>query len=208
MLHFSGGVKMEFVEPIRDKKKIEDMKAILANDRFGDRNVLLFTLGINTAYRISDLRTLRLNDVLEVSRNKVIVKERLTMKEKKTGKNNSVFISKKLRKRIDEYTKDHFPEDLATKQFDRYLFPSQKGTDQPLDRVSLWRILSSAADRVGLTNIGTHSMRKTLCYFMYKNKTDLALIQDLLNHSSQRETLRYIGITQEDKDTAVSSLDL
>ncbi|MCU6218070.1 site-specific integrase, partial [Enterobacter bugandensis] len=30
----------------------------------------------------------------------------------------------------------------------------------------------------------------------------------LLNHSSQRETLRYIGITQEDKDTAVKSLDL
>lgn len=45
-------------------------------------------------------------------------------------------------------------------------------------------------------------------YFMYKNKTDLALIQHLLNHSGQRETLRYIGITQEDKDTTVQSLDL
>ncbi|MGG5333961.1 tyrosine-type recombinase/integrase [Enterococcus sp. AZ163] len=199
---------MEFVEPIRDKKKIDAMKVILADDRFGDRNVLLFTLGINTAYRISDLRTLKLEDVLEISRNKVIARERLAMKEKKTGKNNSVFISKKLRKRIEKYTQDHFPEELATRNFDRYLFPSQKGVDQPLARVSLWRILSNAADRVGLTNIGTHSMRKTFGYFMYKNKTDLTLIQDLLNHSSQRETLRYIGITQEEKDTAVRSLDL
>ncbi|MGG5319177.1 tyrosine-type recombinase/integrase [Enterococcus sp. AZ072] len=199
---------MEFVEPIRDKKKIDAMKVILADDRFGDRNVLLFTLGINTAYRISDLRTLKLEDVLEISRNKVIARERLAMKEKKTGKNNSVFISKKLRKRIEKYTLDHFPEELATRNFNRYLFPSQKGVDQPLSRVSLWRILSNAADRVGLTSIGTHSMRKTFGYFMYKNKTDLTLIQDLLNHSSQRETLRYIGITQEEKDTAVRSLDL
>ncbi|ECB9807554.1 site-specific integrase, partial [Listeria monocytogenes] len=34
------------------------------------------------------------------------------------------------------------------------------------------------------------------------------LIQVLLNHSSPRITLRYIGIEQEDKDQAVSSLGL
>lgn len=199
---------MEFVEPIRDKKKIDDMKAILAAGEFGDRNVLLFSIGINTAYRISDLRTLKLIDVLEISRNKVVAKERLAMKEKKTGKNNSVYISKKLRKQIEKYAEDHFPEEVVTKEFDRYLFPSRTGENKPLARESLWRIISTAGERVGLKNIGTHSMRKTFGYFMYKNRTDLALIQDLLNHSSQRETLRYIGITQEDKDTAVQSLDL
>ena len=200
--------KMEFVEPIRDRKKIEDMKVILAAGKFGDRNVLLFSLGINTAYRISDLRTLQLADVLEISRNKVIARERLAMKEKKTGKNNSVFISKKLRKRIEKYVEDHFSKEVAAKEFDHYLFPSRIGTDKPLERESLWRIISSAADRVGLKHVGTHSMRKTFGYFLYKDGTNLALIQDLLNHSSQRETLRYIGITQEDKDTAVKSLDL
>ncbi|RHH52959.1 hypothetical protein DW201_17110, partial [Enterococcus casseliflavus] len=45
-------------------------------------------------------------------------------------------------------------------------------------------------------------------YFLYKQGTKTEIIQSLLNHSSQRETLRYIGITQEDKDTAVKSLDL
>ncbi|MBD9866800.1 site-specific integrase, partial [Enterococcus faecalis] len=52
------------------------------------------------------------------------------------------------------------------------------------------------------------SMRKTFGYFLYKQGTKTEIIQSLLNHSSQRETLRYIGITQEDKDTAVKSLDL
>lgn len=199
---------MEFVEPIRDRKKIEDMKVILAAGEFGDRNVLLFSIGINTAYRISDLRTLKLVDVLETSRNKVIVRERLAMKEKKTQKNNSVFISKKLRKQIDQYVQQHFPGEVAAREFDCYLFPSRKGDNQPLDRVSLWRIISTAAERIGLTSIGPHSMRKTFGYFLYKDGINLALIQDLLNHSSQRETLRYIGITQEDRDTAVRSLDL
>lgn len=208
MLHSSGGRKMEFVEPIRDKKKIEDMKVILAAGDFGDRNVLLFSLGINTAYRISDLRTLQLADVLEISRNKVIVKERLAMKEKKTKKNNAVFISKKLRKQILDYVNQKFPVAIEARDFSWYLFPSRNGTNQPIDRVQLWRIISAAAERVGLKDVGTHSMRKTFGYFLYKNGTDLAIIQDLLNHSSQRETLRYIGITQEDKDTAVRSLDL
>lgn len=119
-----------------------------------------------------------------------------------------MIITKKLRKLIEKYVNKHFPEEVATKEFDHYLFPSRIGTDKPLARESLWRITSTAGDRVGLKNIGTHSMRKTFCYFMYKNGTKLALIQDLLNHSSQRETLRYIGLTQEDKDTAVKSLDL
>ena len=42
-----------------------------------------FSVGINTAYRISDLRQLKLSDVLEISRGRVIVKERLAMKEQK-----------------------------------------------------------------------------------------------------------------------------
>ena len=68
---------MKIVEPIRDKKQIDAMKAILSSGKFGQRNVLLFSIGINTAYRISDLRRLKLSDVLTVSRGKVISKDQL-----------------------------------------------------------------------------------------------------------------------------------
>lgn len=73
---------MKSVEPIRDKK-IDAMKAILASGKYGQRNLVLFSIGINMAYRISDLRQLKLSDVLEISRGRVIVKERLAMKEQK-----------------------------------------------------------------------------------------------------------------------------
>lgn len=130
------------------------------------------------------------------------------MKEQKTGKHNSIIISNKLRRSILEYTTDNFPEYMAANDFDHYLFPSRKGLDQPLSRQALWNVLSSAANSIGMKNIGSHSMRKTFGYFLYKNGTHIEIIQELLNHFSQRETLRYIGITQEDKDTAVMSLDL
>lgn len=103
---------MKTVEPIRDKKKIDAMKAILASGKYGQRNLVLFSIGINTAYRISDLRQLKLADVLEISRGRVVVKDRLAMKEQKTAKHNSVYISNKLRKTILEYVQQEFPEQL------------------------------------------------------------------------------------------------
>ncbi len=78
---------MEEVQPIKNLEKIALMKTILSQGEFGERNVLLFSIGINTAYRISDLLSLKLSDVLEIYRQKVRVKSRLKMTEQKTEKN-------------------------------------------------------------------------------------------------------------------------
>ena len=43
---------------------------------------------------------------------------------------------------------------------------------------------------------------------MYKRTGNLALVQKLLNHSSSGDTLRYIGIDQEDMDEAYLKLNL
>ncbi|WP_260447612.1 hypothetical protein [Listeria seeligeri] len=94
---------MEEVQPIKDLKKIALMKDILSRRDFGERNVLLFSIGINTAYLISDLWHLKLSDVLEIYRQKVRVKSRLKMKEQNTEKNNSVILTKKLQKDIWDY---------------------------------------------------------------------------------------------------------
>ncbi|MGX2946975.1 tyrosine-type recombinase/integrase [Enterococcus alishanensis] len=199
---------MKTVSPIRDKKKIEDMKKILLSTPYGERNLLIFSIGINTAYRISDLRQLKLSDVLEVSRGRIVVKDRLDMKEQKTSKQNSVFISNKLKKLILDFVQSEFPKEISDRDFDVFLFQSRNGQNQPLSRQSFWRIIHTAAETIHLKNIGPHSMRKTFGYFLYKQGTRIEIIQSLLNHSSQRETLRYIGITQEDKDIAVRSLEL
>ncbi|OJG74050.1 site-specific recombinase, phage integrase family [Enterococcus quebecensis] len=138
----------------------------------------------------------------------MIAKYRLEMKEQKTGMHNSIIISNKLRKLGMEYCNELFSYEVANRDFDYYLFPSQKGENEPMKRQTLWEILSNAAMSMGLKTIVSHSMRKTFVYFLYKNGTSIEIIQELLTPSSQRETLRYIGITQEDKVTVVISLDL
>ena len=106
--------------------------------------------------------------MLTVSRGRVILKERLEMKEKKTGKHNSIIISNKLRKLIMEYFQKVFPFGVPAYGLDHYLFPSQKNKGEPLQRQPLWEILINAEKSIGLKNIGSHSMRERFGYFFIK----------------------------------------
>ena len=56
---------MKAVEPIRDPKKIDAMKNYLKGKNI--RDYTLFTVGINVALRISDLR-FDLGDVLKITK--------------------------------------------------------------------------------------------------------------------------------------------
>ena len=66
---------MEFVEPIRDKRKIELVKVILKKNGF--RDYMLFLMGINSGLRISDILKLKVSDVRG--------KRYIEVKEQKTG---------------------------------------------------------------------------------------------------------------------------
>ena len=81
-----------------------------------------------------------------------------------------------------------------------YIFFSLHNPDNNLDRVEAWRMLKKAADKVGIENFGTHSMRKTLAWTIYKQTKDISLVMIMLNHNSPKTTLRYLGITQESID--------
>lgn len=189
---------MQTVQPIKDREKIEAMKKILRASSL--RNELLFVLGINTGLRISDLLELRIGDVIT----KKGVVDRLELQEKKTKKKRTIALNKKTCRLIARYLDTERP----AARYDEALFRSQKG-GKAISRQHAYEILNDAARTVGITErIGTHSCRKTFGYFAYKQGIDLAMIQKLLNHSSQAETLRYIGITQEQMDEVVLKLDL
>ena len=55
---------MNFVEPIRDRKKITQIKNMLIGAK-RYRDLLLFVVGINSALRISDLLALRIGDLVD-----------------------------------------------------------------------------------------------------------------------------------------------
>ncbi|MBE7713255.1 MAG: site-specific integrase [Cyanobacteria bacterium SIG26] len=181
---------MEFVEPIRDKNKIKQVKLILKNN--GLRDYLLFLMGINSGLRISDILKLRVKDVLN--------KEHIEIKEQKTGKYKKFPITKSFEKTLFEY--------IIEKNPNEWLFPSQKG-EKPISRVQAYRIISKACNKAGITTrIGTHTLRKTFGYHFYQEKKDIALLQSILNHSAPSVTLRYIGINQDIIDENLKDFQL
>lgn len=197
---------MKTVHPIKDEKKIKLMKLILKENEdknLGLRNLLLFTLGINTALRISDILPLTIDDVQD---EKNRLRPAITVKEIKTGKLKQFPLNDSITDVMKEYLalRGRSGLDSDTSPF---LFPSLK-TKKALTRVQAYRILNGAAREVGLEKIGTHTLRKTFGYHMYKRTGNLALVQKLLNHSSSGDTLRYIGIEQEDMDEAYLRLNL
>ena len=50
----------------------------------------------------------------------------------------------------------------------------------------------------GVEHVGNHTLRKTFGYWFYKATKDIAMLQEILNHSHPSVTLRYIGITEEE----------
>ena len=180
---------MNTVQPIRDKKTIEAMKRELLKS--GTRDYMLFMLGVNTGLRISDILKLKVSDVKN--------KSHITLTEDKTDKAKRIKING-LKQELDNY--------IDGLQADDYLFQSQKGDNKPITRIQAYRILNKAADKLKLDEVGTHTLRKTFGYHFYQKTKDVALLQELFNHSAPSVTLRYIGINQDIMDKAMDDFIL
>ena len=181
---------MKLVQPIRDREKLEEMKMQLL--KTGYKNYLLFVVGINTGLRIGDILELKVKDLKDQTHIKII--------EQKTNKIKRFLINSSLKIEIDKYIKLMSDEE--------YLFQSRKGENKPISRVQAYRILNSAAENVGLQEVGTHTLRKTFGYWHYKQNKDVALLQQIFNHSSPSVTLRYIGINEDIKDKSIENFYL
>lgn len=191
---------MEFVQPIRDKQQIAIMKKYLKGSNL--RDYCLFVLGINSGLRISDLLKLKINDVVSENRK---VKDRILIREIKTGKHKNFPMSTAAKKAINEYlnTRDY--------DLDEPLFLSQKKSDgsRAIERQRAYKVINDAAKAAGINEkIGTHTLRKTFAYHAYKAGIAIEIIQKLFNHSAPSITLRYIGITQDDLDDVYLNLNL
>jgi len=167
------------VQPIRSLIKIEQMKEELLKN--SQRDYFLFVFGINSGLRISDILPLKVKDVKN--------KDFINVKEEKTKKDRRVIILKDLKVEIEKY--------IEGKKNDEYLFKNPR-TKKPISKVQAWRILNAAAQKVGLDEIGSHSLRKTFGYWFYQRNRDLALIQKILNHASPSDTHRYIGLEEDE----------
>jgi integrase len=186
------------VEPIKDLMKIQAIKVLLRNSN--PRDEALFVLGINTALRIGDLLLLKVCDVMDETGE---IRDMAEVQEQKTKKKKYFPLNQSVKDTLASYLKTRQRED-----FDEPLFPSKrKGV--ALSRWRARRILYAAGQAVGLSRIGTHSLRKTFAYHVYRRTGgNLGLVQKLLNHTSSADTLRYIGIDRDEMNSTYLELNL
>lgn len=185
---------MNYVQPIRDVEKIREVKAYLSSK--SERNELLFCFGIYTGLRISDILRIKVKDVK--GKDYITVREQKVQSTRKNNKTKRIPIVPKLKRLINNYVKDKHPEE--------YLFKSRQGKNKPITRVQAYNILREAAKECELDEIGTHTLRKTFGYHIYQETKDVALLQDIFNHSSPYITLRYIGVNQDAINDAYNKL--
>jgi len=171
------------VDPIREIKDIETIKKLLAGN---PRDFCLFTVGINTNLRASDLCRLTADQVRGLK-----PMDDIQIKEKKTGKHRRVLLNKECVEAINNL--------LASRAFNEGdpLFMGQRGA---LKATTIHKYVKAWCKAINLKgNFGSHTLRKTWGY--HQRVTFGSGIPELMvafNHSSQKETLDYLCVQPEE----------
>lgn len=155
------------------KEIISVMKKGFSGSRPNHEAATALMLEANLGLRISDILKLRLSDIVKDGE-----RYRLAITEQKTGKDRV------------------FTVPLALYQFIRCYCLDQEISEQqrifPMTERTIQRHLKAVCDYLGYRDISTHSFRKYI-----------ALVQQLLQHSSAAVTQRYIGIQPREVEEAI-----
>lgn len=185
------------VEPVKTEKDIKLIKKHLGDN---PRNFCLFTIGINTAFRASDLVILSVG----LFRGKQ-VGDTFRVLEKKTKKWRTVTINQSVHEAVQKLMKQ-LPANCPD---DTLLFPSRKGINQPMTRQHLHALVQGWCHGINLRGAyGSHTLRKTWGYAMRtRHNVPIEVLMDAFGHSSQKITLRYLCIQQaEVRDAYLNNL--
>lgn len=193
---------MSMTYPIKSEEKLRKFKEYYLLIKPVCRNYAMIILGLNTAFRISDLLSLQWRDVFNEKKN--CFKDHICITEQKTGKERIVAVNASVSDALFL-----LQEKEMHGEKDRYLFPNGRKEAGHLSRSQAFRIIKEAAEYAGLEeHISCHSLRKTFGYHAWKQGVQPALLMELYNHSSYRVTKQYLGIEQEDKDMVYLTVQL
>lgn len=151
---------------------------------------LLIAVGCFTGLRISDILSLRWNQILNT--------DEFTVIEKKTGKQRIIRLNLQLQEHIRECYEQINPVGINAP-----ILIIQKGTVYTVQRINIILKEVKKKYKLKIKNFSCHSLRKTFgrqVYNMNSENSELALVKlmELFNHSSVAITKRYLGLRQEE----------
>lgn len=177
---------MQEVEAVKSKAEVAHVDILLRThhgELYGD----LWRFGVNVALRISDLLSIKYNE-LDLLRAEFIIIEKKTGK-KRTVKLNSVAMT------IIERRRTAHPADIYLFQVHSNRTASQP--PKPIGRVTVAKAFKDVGEMHSVqVRLGTHSMRKSRGWAMYSDGVPIEMIAKVLNHSTPAVTMSYLGITK------------
>jgi integrase len=179
----------------------EEVAAVVGSftGAFAKRDLAMFILGVRTGFRISELLSLKVENVVRSGQivDRVTVQRR-NMKGKNEGR--TVVLHPIAKQAINDWLKEMGNQTSPG----AYLFASRKG-DKPISRVQAWRILDRVFEKTGLEgSLGSHSMRKTFANRVYEALgQNIFLLQKAMGHRSINSTTAYLSFREEEVDSAI-----
>ena len=157
-------------------------------------------LSFCTAFRCSDVRTLRWRDVLN--------RTELIRIERKTKKSRMVKFSDDVRQKTQ-----HLYELSGCPDADTLILQNPR-TGEPYSIVHINRQLKlfKVKYKLKIRAFSTHTFRKTFGRYVYelmkRSPEALVLLNQIFKHSTIETTRRYIGLAQEDIDKLFMSISI
>ena len=188
------------VLPIKDTEILHEVEeTLLHNFKFGRRNYTIFKVVLVTMLRVSDLLALRRNEIFNSDDS---IKLNAFTVDQKTGKHNILYLKPAFND-LSLYIKwlnDNYPQS-------NWLFPSSEHPESHISIKQYYKVMKKVGELLNIDYLGTHSMRKTGAYRVYmQSHYDIALVMELLNHSSQAMTLRYLGLDRVSKEKKLDQI--
>jgi site-specific recombinase XerD len=181
-----------------EKHEGELVIATLRAGNNGVRNAAFFTVGLMTGFRVSELLSLNVKDVLQCGRIvDAVTVRRAKMKGK--GEGRTVKLNRKAKAAVEAWLE-------GRGDVEGPLWCSTAGSR--ISRVQVWRIFNRAFKAIGMTGtLGTHCMRKTFAERMYDLlDRDLIELQAALGHKWITSTSQYLSFKEEKINDALDSL--
>ena len=186
--------------PLTDDEVDQVMQSF--GGKYATRDRALFLLGIFTGFRITELLSLRLQDVFQ--HQQVLARVTVPRRHMK-GKvaSRSVPVHPIAQLALAAWIAQ-MPRLFAVTA-ESFVFRSREGGNTPISRMHAHRLLRDAFDSCEMTgNLGTHSMRKTFAKRVHRRLgKDLAKTKEALGQKSITATLHYMHFLDDEIDQAI-----
>lgn len=179
------GQETRAISPEEYKEIIDTMRQGGAGFNPNERAAMALILEANLGIRISDICKLRLCDIIRENG-----KWRLSIVEQKTGKLRTFRVPDEVRQYIVEYCYRH-----GVKETEPVVQIARRSVQDALKKVTNY---------LDMERVGTHSFRKYFATQIYENTGhDVALVREILQHSSLETTQRYLKINSAQVEEAL-----